>query len=208
MSSGFPAALGCSPCVQRGRDQLLGRLCFPLALAHAGQGSGSAAVNIWTGRAAPAWRGCGETGLEKWHYLDLFVLEENPSQPFPCLWLWTSARRGLGTCPTPSAGLSWVCLTAEEHPGDQGGQKDTTSGSAQQHRGFQGSFTAGVCPGSGLGEPWQTDSLLRHLSCACHPLPEQGYHSQLCVSLGPREPLVAGTEVQSTDLWKVLSHLC
>lgn len=32
--------------------------------------------------------------------------------------------------------------------------------------------------------------------------------ASLCVSLGPREPLVAGTEVQSTDLWKVLSHLC
>lgn len=82
--------------------------------------SGSAAVNIWTGRPASAWSGCGETGVEKWDYLDRFVLEENPSQPFPCLWLPPRAGRGLETCPTASAGLCWVCLTGEEHPGERG----------------------------------------------------------------------------------------
>lgn len=103
----FQVALGRGPCVQRGRDQLPGRLCFPLALAHSGLGSGSAAVNIWTGRPAPAWRGRGETGLEKWDYLDRIVLEGNPSQPFPCLWLLPGAGKGAGDLSHP---LCWAVL--------------------------------------------------------------------------------------------------
>ncbi|XP_050841708.1 acyl-CoA-binding domain-containing protein 4 isoform X2 [Serinus canaria] len=115
----------------RGQGSALGEALLPL-------GSSPAAGNIWTGRAAPAWREwrsrAGAMGL-----FGGVCVGESPSGPFQAsAAVW--GQEGLG------AVLAWLGLVGRS---EGSGRISSAAQGLQQSR----------CVTFVLGEPWQTDSL-------------------------------------------------